>query len=321
MTSSPTRLRAEDATRFSRVLVTGGTGFLGRPLVEALVPIAGQIVVAARSSALVPSGVRSSVTDLAREGASTSLVQETRPDTVFHLAGRRPASAGEPASATLGLNTLAAVELMTVCADLGVSRLVLVGTADEYGDQAVPVSEDAPLRPITIYGASKAAASLHALALHRSHGLPVVIVRPFSVYGPGAPASMFLAEAVDCAVRGEPFRMTHGTQRRDFVFVDDVVRGVLAAASAERAVGRAFNLGSGESHRLRDVAERLWAISGTRALLLVGARPAPAGDLLETRADTTAATRILAWSASVSVDEGLARTLAAHRARLESPCR
>ena len=181
----------------------------------------------------------------------------------------------------------------------------------------MPVDEAAPLRPGSFYGASKAAMTTHAMALHGLNGAPVVVVRPFSVYGPGAPKPMFLAEAVECAARGVVFQMTDGAQRRDFIYVTDVVRGLLAAATASGAVGGVFNLGSGVSHSMRDVAQALWRVSGTTAELQIGTRPKPIGDLKETRANIDRARNILGWEPRVGLDEGLRLTWLAAKAASE----
>ena len=304
----------DNPVEFGRVLITGGGGFIGRHLAAALAPRSTGIVVASRSPgpAACARGVRS---DLTRPGAVRQLLQEFMPTTVFNLAGRRPTRATEEPGAVLELNLRAAIELVRESSHLGVRRVILVGSAEEYGEQAMPVSEDAPLKPLTPYGASKAAMTLQALELHQATNAPVAVVRPFSVYGPGAPQSMFVAEAAACAARGAPFQMTDGMQRRDLIYVTDVVEGLLAAARAHDAVGKVFNLGSGTSHSMRDVAQTLWRISGTSAELQIGARPRLTGDVMETRANIDRARCILGWEPQVGLDEGLQSTWLAARAR------
>jgi dTDP-L-rhamnose 4-epimerase len=114
-------------------------------------------------------------------------------------------------------------------------------------------------------------------------------------------------------VDGEPFRMTHGRQRRDLIYVDDVVRAYLAAAEAPEANGHVVNLGSGEPHRLCDIAQWIWELAESTAPLEIGARPAPASELHDTWADITLARRLLQWQPEVDLRSGLRATLRTNR--------
>jgi nucleoside-diphosphate-sugar epimerase len=152
-------------------------------------------------------------------------------------------------------------------------------------------------------------ATNQAIAMHARDGCAVVVVRPFSVYGPGQPRDMFIAQAIDSALRNVEFKMTRGEQKRDLIFVDDVVSGLIAAASALGIDGCVINLGSGECHRLREVAELVWKLTGTNAPLLIGARTAREADLYDTWADITLARRLLEWEPRVDLEDGLRRTV------------
>ena len=295
------------STGTQRVLVTGGGGFIGRHLVDALLADGQDVAIASRH-AVERVGARIFSVDLTRPDEIGRLLDEIRPTTVFNLAGQRESASSADHRTPIDINLVAAMDLARKAADRGSNRIILLGSAEEYGDQPMPVDELAALRPASLYGASKAAMTLHAMALRTLNAAPVVVVRPFSVYGPGAPKNMFLTEAADCAARGAPFRMTDGQQRRDFIYVTDVVRGLLLAASAPTAVGEVFNLGCGVSHSMKDVAEALWRISGTSAELQIGARAKPAGDLKETCANIERARNILGWQPHIGLEEGLRLT-------------
>ena len=201
--------------------------------------------------------------------------------------------------------------LLIAARSAGVERIIIIGSADEYGNQVVegPLNESLELHPVSPYAMSKAAATGVALAMHASNGLPVVILRPFTVYGPGQPRNMFVSEAIDCAVRGEAFRMSEGCQTRDLVYIDDAIRAFLAAAQAPDVEGKVINIGSGRAYALRDVAELIWRLSETRAPLMIGARNAGADELHDTWADVTRARALLGWEATTSLEEGLRLTI------------
>ncbi len=110
---------------------------------------------------------------------------------------------------------------------------------------------------------------------------------------------MFVSEAIDCAVRGIAFDMTEGRQRRDLVYIDDAIRAFLAAAISPRVEGNVINLGSGQAHALRDVAEMIWRLSETPAALLMGTRSAQAMELHDTWADITMARTLLGWEPTI----------------------
>lgn len=300
-------MNVDPEVRLDRVLITGGAGFIGRHLAAELRRHGAQVLITARPQAS-PSDSSALAIDVRDAAAVARLLDSVRPSAVFNLVGRRPQSSTEDPEETIELNVIAAMRVVRESARVGVARVVLVGSAEEYGDQSMPVSEDAPLDPRTIYGAAKAAMTLHALALHRSTGAPVTVVRPFSVYGPGAPTQMFVAEAMDRASRGLPFEMTEGTQRRDLIHVDDVVSGLIAAVRSPQAVGEVFNLGSGVSHALRDVAHAIWRISEAGGDLRIGVRAPPPGDLKETRARIDKAERVLGWRPRLELEDGLRAT-------------
>ena len=116
-------------------------------------------------------------------------IQKEKPNTLFHLAGTRR---GGEAADCASLNFYGTAQLLEESQKNGVGRIVIAGSAEEYGNQPGPLNEQLSLKPRTGYGISKALATKHALALNAREGCPVVVVRPFSVYGPGQPGEMFV---------------------------------------------------------------------------------------------------------------------------------
>jgi nucleoside-diphosphate-sugar epimerase len=126
---------------------------------------------------------------------------------------------------------------------------------------------------------------------------------------------MFIAQAVEAVVRNLPFRMSHGEQRRDLLYVDDLVCGLIAAATVPGIEGRIINLGSGQPVRLRDVAKRIWQLVDSSAPLLIGARSATMEQLHDTWADISLARELLDWEPQIDLDNGLRETI--HWARMQ----
>lgn len=303
------------------VALTGATGFIGKHLVSALVDAGCRPVVLARSPHEALSGPCEDLPwahiELTNRSSVLETIERVRPATLIHLAGTRGRGDASGAQAACdAVNLHATVALLEAAMKVGIRRIVMLGSAEEYGRQAGPQHEGLPSKATSRYGVSKAAATARALSMHSEAKCPIVIVRPFSVYGPGQPRDMFISLAIDSAIRGLEFKMSLGEQRRDLIYISDVTRGLLAAARIPGIEGQVINLGSGESHRLRDVAERIWELTNSRAPLLIGARSASDEELYDTCADITIARRLLDWRPEVSLEDGLARTISAAREQL-----
>jgi UDP-glucose 4-epimerase len=233
-------------------------------------------------------------------------------DVVIHMAcSNLRASLNEPmrshevnATGTL-VTCLAAVRQ-------GLQRFVYVSSSEAYGSAVtVPMAEDHPLLPTTVYGASKAAGELSAMACMRTYGLPVVVVRPFNSYGPREHASGTSAEVIPkfvkriCAGRS-PVIFGDGSQTRDFTWVEETAAGIVAAARSDALVGEAVNIARGRGVSIVEIAELLLEILGAtdRSPEFAERRP---GDVDRHVADTRKARDVIEFEAIVSIREGLER--------------
>jgi nucleoside-diphosphate-sugar epimerase len=299
------------ALSHKKILVTGGAGFLGRHLVRELCSLGHSPVAVTRRLDRLDrdlsdlENVRWVEADLSSLEQVTALLRAEQPEVLFHLAGTRVAEKYQRGDS----NIVSGTNLFAASRDSSVKRIVILGSASEYGDQPGPLSEDVPVRPSSAYGISKSVVTGTALTMFEEYGFPVVILRPFTVYGPHQPAEMFVAEATHSAVNGLPFKMSAGTQKRDLVFVDDVVAAIVASSSAAGVEGKIINVGSGQARRLRDVAELIWQISDSKAPLLIGERPASESDMHDTWADISRAKELLNWAPQTSLEDGLRRTI------------
>jgi UDP-glucose 4-epimerase len=293
------------------VLITGATGFIGCRLVRWLVAAQAQVYVGVAPGEAVervdalPAQAERLIFDLRDAQAVQAAVVESAPQAVVHLAAVGVTNPGVDPGLALAVNTGGTLHLLEALKGRDVRRVVLAGTCYEYGAREAVEGLD----PFNAYAASKVAAWAFGRTYWRAHGLPVVVVRPFQVYGPGQPDHTLIPAAIRAALAGEDFPMTPGGQQRDFIYVDDLVAGILAAAAAPGIEGDSLDLGTGRVCTVRQVVERVWAMTEARGLVLVGALPHRPGAVMCLVADADRTARLTGWRAQVGLDEGLRCTI------------
>ncbi|HEV8308803.1 MAG TPA: SDR family oxidoreductase [Methylomirabilota bacterium] len=304
-------------------LVTGGAGFIGSHLTEALL--------ARRRSVRVlddfSSGRREFLPDhpnlqvLAGDLRDSALLERavTGVDVIFHQAALRsvPKSIDDP-FAYHDVNVTGTMRLLLAARAAGVRRLVFASSSAVYGNQPVlPLREDMRPQPISPYGASKLIGEHYCANFALHYGLETVSLRYFNVFGPRQdPQSEYaavVARFIQAALRGEPLEVHgDGKQTRDFTYVANVVEANLAAAEAPGVGGEVFNVACGDRLSVLDIARGIEEILGRR--LSARHTPPRAGDVRDTQADVTRARERLRYTPSISFTEGLRRTVAAFSA-------
>jgi UDP-glucose 4-epimerase len=309
----------------SRWLVTGGAGFIGSHVVDALVERGAEVRVlddlsTGREENL--AGVRARIElvrgDCADEAAVTRAA--TGCERVVHLAALSSveASLADPL-ATDRVNARGTLLVLEAARRAGARRVVVAASASAYGDaESVPNREAMRPAPRSPYAVSKLAGELYAQAYHASFGLETVALRYFNVFGPRQdPASAYAAVVprfIEAYLDGTaPLVHGDGKQTRDFTYVSNAVDATLAAAEAPGVGGAVLNVACGVEVSLLELLDRLAEIFGRRIEPRLG--PARAGDVRHSRADVTAAARLLGYRPRVPFEEGLRRTVAWSRAR------
>lgn len=300
------------------VLVTGASGFIGSHLVRRLAAEQCRVhaIVRPQSSrarlADVGTNLHLLAVDLTDRTAVENCVATVEPEYVFHLAGFTSTRASLKGSSlelleqTYAVNVTGTRELMTsLLRHKRPLRIVRTGGIEEYGACRAPYREHEREQPVSPYGASQVAATHLCSMLHRQNGLPIATVRPALVYGPGQSKTFFIPALIDACLQGRPFAMTDGRQTRDFVFVDDVVEGIVRAALAPGIDGEIINLSSGNDYRIVEVAKLVVGLTGGTTRLDVGAVPRRANDLDRLVCDPARADRLLGWKAATALQDGL----------------
>jgi nucleoside-diphosphate-sugar epimerase len=302
-------------------LVTGCAGFIGSRLAEALLD-AGETVVGVDAFTdyyareLKEANVERLVAQPAFTLVRGDLVEEplaplvARCDGVFHVAAQPGVrgSWGDSFGSYARANLLATQRVLEAAASAGV-RVVLASSSSVYGEaERYPTHEDTPPRPISPYGVTKLGCEHLARAYASVRALDAVVIRYFTVYGPGQRPDMAFARIIRALVTAEPFHVYgSGDQSRDVTYVDDAVDATVRAM--ERApAGAVYNVGGGTETSLLEVIALVEELTGRR--LDTRLAPAAAGDVRRTAADTTRIRAALGWEPATSLEDGLSAQLA-----------
>ena len=298
------------------VLVTGASGFIGSHLVRALVRQGFDVVSVFHKSG-IEEDKRHFRLDLRDTAALERLFRQFHFSSLIHLAAAGVSAETETFEALAAVNIDATATLGRPAVANNVDRFLHVGTGFEYKPQAYPIDESTPLEAPNLYGASKAAGWMLLDALRRLEGLPLVTLRPFSIYGPGEGAAKLVPYTILQAFAGEPIRLALGSQVRDYVFVEDMVEAVRLALTAPCAIGRVYNIGSGpaEARSVRSLVEEILQLIGAPPRLCWFDRASRSRrDPPYLVSDPTRAHIELGWRPRVSLAEGLARTIESYKA-------
>jgi GDP-4-dehydro-6-deoxy-D-mannose reductase len=299
-----------------RVAVTGSSGFVGSHLVPYLRSHGDDVVTIDRTG--------TSPVDVTDAAEVRRVLQSARPDAVYHLAALSHIGESWDAPETVfRINAVGALNVLRACIDAGVERVLVAGSADVYGAvgrEDLPLTEESPIRPVTPYGASKAAADVLALQTYLGDGLGTLRVRAFNHTGPGQGVSMLvpgLAQRIADAERtgGSKIKVGHLDVVRDLSDVRDVVRAYRLLVELGTP-GEAYNVCSGRGVSVQEVADAMLAMSDAPLELLVDpelVRTVDVPRLVGSPARLCAAT---GWEPVIPLDETLRDVLAAARARV-----
>ena len=298
-----------------KAFVTGASGFVGRHLVAHLRDCGDEVVPTDRSDG---------GPDLLDADGLATLGAEVRPDVVYHLAGQADVAASwlSPIE-TMRVNVEGTHNILEVARTFGVAKVLTVSSADIYGvvaPEELPIVASAPLRPVSPYAASKAAADLVALQAHLGHGQDVVRARAFNHLGPGQSKSFvgagFAARIVAAERSGDDELQTGDlTPRRDFTDVRDVVRAYRLLATEGRP-GVAYNICSGTSVSIGELAGLLLGLTDARMRLVEDPDLLRPVELPELRGAASLLRRHTGWTPSISLEETLSDVLEDCRLRL-----
>jgi UDP-glucuronate 4-epimerase len=318
--------------KYTRILLTGGAGFIGSHVAEALLRRGAQLrIVDNLDDFYPPAWKRANLQDVQRVGnfdlfeadiadaeAMRGVFARSRPEAIVHLAARagvRPSI--EQPRLYERVNVAATVNLLELAREFGVQQFIFGSSSSVYGATSrAPFSEDQlELRPISPYAATKLAGEMLGYTYSHLYRLPVICLRFFTVYGARQRPDLAIHKFTALMEAGKPVPIFgDGSTGRDYTYVDDIVAGVLASldyAPTGDAPFEVFNLGNSHPVKLNDLVELLEQATGKKAIREV--KPSQPGDVPLTWADVSKSARLLGYKPSTPLEAGLKEFVAWYR--------
>ena len=302
--------------RGKRILITGGAGFIGSYLTEKLVDFGAKVFVLEKPGAnfwridRIIKKIKVINLDLKDLFRLKKLVLANQPDIVFNLAACLDTrQVIQPLRGLLQDNFTGTLNLLQAITEIRPEKFIQLGTMEEYGRQKTPFLENQREIPISPYSLTKTMASHLALLFYRLTGLNVCIVRPAAVFGPRQGLRTLIPNFIMSCLSKKDFDMNPGNQLRDFIYVEDLADGILAAGFFKKSSGEIINLGSGNFYKIKDVVNKINNLLGSLIKVNFGARPYRPLDNMKFYMDSSKAKKFLNWRASTKFDSALLKTI------------
>ncbi len=301
-----------------RYMVTGGAGFIGSELCCQLAERGAFALVVdnlsngkeENLSSIPDEKYKLEVCDIRDRARMAALMADV--DGIFHLATLGVRHSIHSPEENHAVNATGTLGLLIEARKAGVARFVCVSTSEVYGTgYLVPMDEDHPTYPMTVYGGAKLAGECYARAFYRTYEYPVVIIRPFNTFGPRSHHEGDSGEVIPKmmlrTLAGKPLIIFgDGEQTRDFIYVGDTARGIIQVGLCEEAVGETFNVGSGKEITINELAKKICAVLNKPETPVIHDDPRP-GDTLRLFADVTKAKRLCGFEPRLTMDDALGK--------------
>ena len=299
-----------------KVLITGGTGFIGSHLTRHLTRLGAIVAVTTKYNSIIDNvriaDLWDHVTVIEADLRNLDALMEIRkftPETIFHLAAyNHVGDSFIQVSESSDCNAKGTANLLTALGDY--ERFIYVSTSEVYGAQnSVPFTETMTPRPVSPYSVAKYAGEQYCRLQMEEMNRPIVIVRPFNAFGPYQSARAVISEMILTCLEGRPIYSTEGTQTREFNYVENLVDGLILAGEKEAAIGQIINVGSGEEIPICDLIRMIHTETNSSSDLNIGALENRPTEIWRMYADNERAKKYLGWTPQVLFRDGLRHTI------------
>ena len=300
----------------SPILITGGAGFIGANIVNRLLDLGYKNVnlIVKESTDLtrlknVIKKINLHKADLLDKEILQKIINKVNPSIIIHLATYSQYRNQQAVLPMIDTNIKATLNLLNSTRNLNYDVFINTGSSSEYGMKDKPMKESDLLEPISFYASTKASATLLCQVFAKEYNKPIVTLRPFSVFGPLEEDERFIPTIIRSVIKNKPIKITSGKQRRDFIYIDDVVDIYIKTISnSKKLSGHILNMGTGIEYSNDEVVQMLFEITGKKVKVEKGAFPKRLWDTSHWVADISKTNKLLNWKPKFSLEDGLKKT-------------
>lgn len=300
-----------------KVLITGGSGFIGANFVYKFLDLGYEVFVFERKEAnlwrieKVKNQIKLYSPNLTDCIETEKLIAKIKPEIVLHLAAYGAYQRfQQDINLTIETNLKGTINLVNACQKSGVQCFVSTGTNSEYGIKDVPMKETDVLEADNLYAITKAASTMYCQMMARKFGFPVVIIRPFAVYGYFEEKERLIPTIIKSCLMNTKLELSSPDSVRDFIFIEDLIDGYLSVVkNIEKIKGEIFNLGSGEQNNISQAVKIIKELAGSSIEPLYGEIKMAQVEPRNWLADISKAKNMLKWEPKYKLQTGLEKNI------------
>ncbi len=297
-------------------MITGGAGFIGANIVNRLLDLGHKNINLIIKESTDLTRLKNAIkkinlykVDLLDKELLQKIVNKINPSIIIHLATYSQYRNQQAVLPMIESNIKATLNLLNSTRKLNYDVFINTGSSSEYGIKDKPMKESDLLEPISFYASTKASATLLCQVFAKEYNKPIVTLRPFSVFGPLEEDERFIPTIIKSVIKNKPIKVTSGKQRRDFIYIDDVVDIYIKIMSnGKRLSGQILNMGTGVEHSNDEVVQKLFKVTGKKVKVEKGAFPKRLWDTSHWVADISKTKKSLKWKPRFTLEYGLKKT-------------
>jgi len=298
----------------TRILITGGFGFMGSHLVKRLLTEGADIFIIGRHSTQTwrltekLNDISIYEVDITDATKVDLCIKDICPEIVFHLAAYGVDSSQHEYIKSANINILGTINIINALKNNCCRRFINIGSCAEYGDKKDLMKEDMNPEPVSIYGSSKAAATITAHQIARENNIDIITLRPFGIFGEEEERHKIFSHIILSILEDKEVKLTSCEQLRDYCYIENIIDGLIMAAKC-KIKNTIFNIASGNLYPLKYYVDTIFRNMKTDRLPLYGAVEYRKNEMWSPTADTTKIQTELGWSPSISLEDGIIKTI------------